>query len=622
MIKSKIKSNRGYIFTYEAIAVAFIFMSIFYIGYMAYSHNFLTALEEKKDTENFHKALYLKNYYLKKYSYPGNYSDEFMDFTNSFNFDTNTFDLFHNFSEDKNHFAFIIHSNVYDKWLENTSIKNEMPLVGVNFSNGENFTIYSNVNNMEVNATSSFESDFVVFEESAYVPKITYHNNNEDSPEIYGCNGDVIYFLIEGTNINSASANIFVNISNTFANWEDWEYIAPILVRNRQNNDLTGYSVKIIFDSQAYISRNEMNENCSDVRFIDESGNELPYWIEPNTINTAHTVAWVKMNLDENEVKRIYMLYGNPNPNADSYSNNGDKTFVFFDNFSSKNLDKWDNISINTSKNPFVDSIYPNNNIEYTYLCLDYNNYTLPNKNDTHISKNEYGPGNEYEPGHAVRFHVNFSKKYEEWAGFYKVENGNDYNRQVISNYHWGGEYLRFESSKDNYNNIEYRILPDYYYNDWHTYEIQRNGSSSVNLLIDDDFYRSISKYLYSGNLSVAFYARQYDTSQGGYTALNERNGHIDIDWVFVRKYKEPEPEVTWESSDVIFTVNGNIYKKPLRSALIPIDITPNLKNNEVNEIRILSSAYPVRFSFTIENNADFSYIVFSPRNITVMVKP
>jgi hypothetical protein len=608
-MKSKMKSNKGYVFTYEAIIVAFLFISMFYVGYMAYSHNFLTELSDKKDTEKFDKALYLKDYYLKKYSFPGDYPNDYIvNFVDRFNFNAKTFDLFHNFSSDENNVAFIIHSNEYDEWLKTTPI-NEITEIPVNFSGGENYTLYSNIVKGNIDMDFSIKGNYVKFNENAYVPKITYHNISDAHPKIYGCNGDVIYFLINGADITQASAKIYVDTPNTFNAWTDWKYISPVLIKNNLNTGLSDYDVKIVFDSSSLINNGEMNWNCSDVRFIDESGNELPYWIEPNTIDTDHTVAWVKLNLNANEVKRIYMLYGNPN--AESHSN-GKNTFIFFDNFSEDNLGNWDT---NINKPLFKDGTY-NNGIDYKYLYLNYNYYNLPQ--DVHITSI-----NDYDNQKSVRFHANFHQDYDEWAGFYLIDSHDkDYNRQIISNYHWGGEYLRFESSETDYDHIEYRILPISYYDTWHTYEIQRNGDNSVNLWIDDDYYRSIDKYIYSGKMPIAFYAREYDTTTYGYSPpKNEKNGYIDVDWVFVRKYQKPEPEVVYNSSDVIFTVNGKIYRKPLLVTTTPIDITPDLRNNDVNEIRILNSAYPIIFNFDTTNNADFYYVVFSPRNITIMVK-
>lgn len=441
-----------------------------------------------------------------------------------------------------------------------------------------------------------------------------------DSINLYGCNGDHIYFKVN-SEIISASARVVTNNGNPFITWQNWRYATPILIINNLNQNLNDYDVKIVFDSQSYINSGEMRTDCGDVRFVDEDGNPLSYWIEPNTIDTPHTVAWVKVNLAPNEHKLIYMLYGNPTATTTA---NGDNTFpLFFDDFSKGNLDntKW---TYNFNNPLFVNDTYPNG-INFTYLSLDYtyynnHNYIIYDINNTHISSIST-----YYPNTSVRFHANFHKKYEEWGGFYININGNDYNREVITNYHWGGEWLRAESSVLNQDYDSYIILqdPDLYDN-WHTYEIQRDGGSSVNFIIDDAIYKTIYSNIYTGDLPISFYARKYDYStKYGYYPVpqDEQNGNISIDWVFVRKYVEPEPTVTLLSSDVIFTVNGYIYKKPLKSVFDNIDITPNL-NVGINEIRILSSPLPVEFLIKTNENTDFYYLTLSPNNVTIVVKP
>ncbi|AIJ06358.1 hypothetical protein JH146_1516 [Methanocaldococcus bathoardescens] len=609
----KIKSNKGYIFTYEAVIVAFIFLSIFYVSYMVYSHNMLTAIEEKKDTEKFHKAVLLKDLYLKKYEFPGEYTEDYIqNFTAKLNLKEKTFDPCNNFTEDFSKFYFIIHSNKYDEMLDDAAKDNNFSLNKITFTfNGDNFTVYSNVTTNYTLPKILSGDTIVYFKENAYIPKITGTTKNTNEIKLYGYNGDHIYFKLDA-NVVRASARIIINNENMFSEWSGWKYASPILVINNLNQNLEGYCIKVVFDSAAYIAENQMNKNCSDIRFIDENGNELPYWIEPNTINTPHTVAWVKLDLAPKEHKIIYMLYGNPNAQSKS---NGEATFLFFDDFSEKNLDKW-NYNFN---NPlFTDTVY-NNGINYTYLNLDYSYYNIKGLTtdvDVHITT-PY----EYSSNISVRFHANFHKRYEEWGGFY---HGNTiYDRQIISNYHWGGEYLRFESSKNNENEIEYRILPDSLYNTWHTYEIQRNGSNSVNLIINDNEFWSISNYIYPYYLPVSFYARMFDDSQNyGYIPPeDERNGNISIDWVFIRPYYEPEPTVQWFSSDVIFTVNGYVYRKPLFSMLRDIDITPNIKKG-INKIEILNSPLPVEFRIETDSNTNFYYLTLSPRNITIMVKP
>ena len=66
-----------------------------------------------------HKSTLLKDYYLKKYSFPGkyyerdNFTNNIIDRLNDSNI--KTYDLYSNFSEDNGKMYFRIYSNQYDK---------------------------------------------------------------------------------------------------------------------------------------------------------------------------------------------------------------------------------------------------------------------------------------------------------------------------------------------------------------------------------------------------------------------------------------------------------------------------------------------------------------------------
>ncbi|AVB76232.1 hypothetical protein [Methanococcus maripaludis] len=56
-LKSKLTSKKGYIFTYEAVAVVILFIAVFYMGYFTFTHVNLTNQEQKRDMEQFEKAI-------------------------------------------------------------------------------------------------------------------------------------------------------------------------------------------------------------------------------------------------------------------------------------------------------------------------------------------------------------------------------------------------------------------------------------------------------------------------------------------------------------------------------------------------------------------------------------
>ncbi len=89
-----------------------------------------------------------------------------------------------------------------------------------------------------------------------------------------------------------------------------WAYKREITIDNTENsNALTDYQIKVEFDGSALISEGKMNSDCSDLRFSDQNGNQLSYWLE-----SCPSVAWVKVpNIPAGSTASIYMYYGNPN---------------------------------------------------------------------------------------------------------------------------------------------------------------------------------------------------------------------------------------------------------------------------------------------------------------------
>ena len=105
-------------------------------------------------------------------------------------------------------------------------------------------------------------------------------------------------------------------------NWwrAGWKYRKPITLTNSLGNDLTNYVMLLDVDTISLISAGKMNEDCSDIRFVDsDNKTELPYWIESGC-NSADTKIWVKVNLTASSSKVIWMYYGNVTP-VESRSN-------------------------------------------------------------------------------------------------------------------------------------------------------------------------------------------------------------------------------------------------------------------------------------------------------------
>jgi hypothetical protein len=114
-----------------------------------------------------------------------------------------------------------------------------------------------------------------------------------------------------------------------------WGYRKNITITNSVASDVAGYQVKLTLDTSALVP-SKMKADCSDIRFAETDGTNIPYWIESGC-GTSTTYVWVKTNLAASAVKSIYMYYGNANAAAAS---NGINVFDFFDGFDG-DMTKW-----------------------------------------------------------------------------------------------------------------------------------------------------------------------------------------------------------------------------------------------------------------------------------------
>ena len=105
-----------------------------------------------------------------------------------------------------------------------------------------------------------------------------------------------------------------------------WQYRKPVSVTSTQS--LTNYDALVTTDTQSLISAGKMKADGADIRFTDSSNNQLSYWIESPTINTATTRIWVNVTSISSSGTTIWMYYGNPAATATS---NGASTFSLFD---------------------------------------------------------------------------------------------------------------------------------------------------------------------------------------------------------------------------------------------------------------------------------------------------
>jgi len=154
----------------------------------------------------------------------------------------------------------------------------------------------------------------------------------------------------DGTNVSNNAVHIYINntpyyqatstglLEGTAASWWNtgWTYHKQINISENNGTNLTNFPVNITVDTQSLISANKLQSSCQDLRFTDNNGNELAYWIESGC-NTSSTIIWIKANLTASATNSIYAYYGNSGADAAS---NGTAVFYFFDDFSA-DLSQW-----------------------------------------------------------------------------------------------------------------------------------------------------------------------------------------------------------------------------------------------------------------------------------------
>ncbi len=106
-----------------------------------------------------------------------------------------------------------------------------------------------------------------------------------------------------------------------------WSYRVEVTVTEQSGNNLYGYAVAIPLDTATLIAQGKMRSDCGDIRVLNSTGSEIPYWVE--LCNSPYTKIWIKVPyLPANGLKQFYIYYGNPS--ATSLSN-GTAVFDFFD---------------------------------------------------------------------------------------------------------------------------------------------------------------------------------------------------------------------------------------------------------------------------------------------------
>lgn len=326
----------------------------------------------------------------------------------------------------------------------------------------------------------------------------------------------------------------FLNISPAKALYENEIYFTAI---ERSKNDLIDYQVLMELNgSNFYFTP---NINTQNIAFYNEKKESLNYWIEKWDASAKEAKIWVKIPvLKANEIKNLIM---DLNGTGES---NGEATFDFFDDFNQPELDskKWKkDVSLN------YDEIL---NLDMSNSVLKINtDASNSSPNGSHALIKSF---NKFAPGIAMRI-----KERDSGSSWYPGNFGFGQYFPLPSSALIKGTYTHAKYGFFIFNNSfgslqadksNYYIKPKYgslpypqdewsYDNEWHTFDILWQ-ISSAKFLKDSSIMAENTAQSTIPTISLPISLG--DLGQNGAYSTSETN----VDWIAIRKYVDPEPEV------------------------------------------------------------------------------
>lgn len=123
-----------------------------------------------------------------------------------------------------------------------------------------------------------------------------------------------------------------------------WQYFRNIQIDNSQSSEnLENFTIRFEANTGLLVGQGKLQPDGADLRFVDNSCNELPYFMD-SLATSSQNVIWARIPfLAAGASTTIRVYYGNPNaaPAAD-----GEAAFLFFDDFEDGviDTDKWESV--------------------------------------------------------------------------------------------------------------------------------------------------------------------------------------------------------------------------------------------------------------------------------------
>ena len=287
-----------------------------------------------------------------------------------------------------------------------------------------------------------------------------------------------------------------------------WPYKKQVNISG-SSSILSNHPVRLNINLTQEYNQGKVNASCKDLRFswLNSTEQTIDYWIDSCNASGGNVSAWVEVPSIATTGETLYVYYGNMDA---SDQGNASQVFALFDDFDTVSSDWGDKYtnwqSTDSIATPTVSG--SNSKLEHTY--------TFPDSYATELRWRGSSTGGYYRFGdgsgqYNLRFYVDPDdgrvNLYNGSSNFYSINSTEQHTYSIISDF----------------DNDEYKV-----YIDHNTEAISITGPSA------------------GSNQNPVFYAQ---AANGMY-----------IDWIAVRAYESPEPNISSVSSEQTSPNNGSLH--------------------------------------------------------------
>ena len=329
---------------------------------------------------------------------------------------------------------------------------------------------------------------------------------------------------------------------------EAWHYRRAVVISNG-GTSLSYYQVLIKLDINNFVF-SRAKPDGTDIRFTHSDGTtELKFWIESWDNLNRLAYVWVRVPSVSPGDTTIYLYYGNPEASS---AGDGNSTFDSFD-------DDWmfDREGSNPSVEPPI-----HQTTDEVYSPFDWQVISGTPEVIAGMLNLADGTGIKSTSSYqyrAVGMRANYSlNSTDEWIGFI---NGTSGQRTLISDNKTGNVDDIYLLDTVNGSDFDYIVLPkldeENWHGNYHVYELRWElGQSRGDI---DHGASSASSNLPGLVPNVSLPVTLYNDTDSG--------GTLQVDWVYVRQYRYPEPtsSVEGEQGLVELSIKDIDYPDPVR---------------------------------------------------------